>query len=210
MQNEGFTFAIMPGLKAVHKQIPDETSKDYLKFFNTQPYMAPTIMGIDLNLEEQGKHALACSMQKPLGGSMAALGDTLFWSILKPILALLCLISILSDYLTGVIITIVLYNLVQLWVRIWGFHKGYTKGPEGVLDMGRLLSVSKTGFAAYIIPFLAGIALCLGGRLTTYTFPLPIFLMIFAVSLIALRAKMDIFKIFYGIFILILIWTMLI
>lgn len=208
MQNIGFTNALLPGLKNTNPEKLTKIAERYLTFFNTQPYMAPTILGVNLNLIEQGQEETAIKLNSSLSGSLAALGDTFFWATLKPLMSLLFLIIIICDQLWGLFLVLVLYNSMHIWTMVWGFFQGYQNGPEGALSLGRLLSVDLSKNIALLIPFLSGMLLCLiinwKGIGQGY---LPGFIL-FAACIPATKSRLNPIWIVYGVFILSMIWTM--
>jgi PTS system mannose-specific IID component len=210
MQNIGFAYAMLPGLKEIHGDRAGEKAARYAGFFNTHPYMAPTIAGVFLKLEEQGRAEEADKIKPALCGSLAAMGDTFFWATLKPITALLLLLAVLVDQLWGMALVLLLYNGMHLWVMAWGFSRGYRDGPDGALALGRMLSVDRIRHVALMVPLLAGMVLA---------FPAPwhpgglvglgASVLVFLGAAVAYRLKLGVFRIFYGVFALALIWTMI-
>lgn len=208
MQTQGYLYAIMPGLASIHGQDLDDAIKRHNTFFNTQPYLAPTVIGINLNLEEQGQYSLISKVQPSVSGSLAAIGDSFFWATLKPIVALLGLLAVLFDAPLGIIMTLLLFNVVHFWIMIWGFHTGYSLGPEGAFKVGAAISVDKTRIASCAIPFLCGAVLALAAW-GTGSGNIFLGLALFLASYLALKIRLNSFIIFYGLFILILIWTII-
>ena len=219
MQNIGFIHAILPGLKAVMPGRVDEGIKRYLPFFNTQPYMAPTIMGVFLHLHEEGNEEMITRLSKSLSGSLAALGDTFFWATLKPLLALLCLISVFADQLWGIFLAVFLFNAAHLWVMAWGFLQGYRHGADGALALGRRLSIDATRILSLAIPFLSGIVLGLAavrfGTGDMFASVLPgvaggilMGLVLFIACTVLTKLRVGVFWFVYGVFALTVLWTM--
>ena len=206
MQNIGFSFMLMPGLSEL-KNAP-ERLQDYGRFFNTQPYMAPTIAGVDLNLEANGQAELADKLQRSLASSLAAIGDTLFWGTLKPLMGIIAVLSALLGSFWGIGLSLAAFNLIRGGVMSWGFEQGLRFGPQGALKVGSCLSVNRTGFLSYLISLLAGLSLML--TLPNNNLDASLMLVIFLASLVTVRLKISIFKVFYGVLALILLWTMLI
>jgi mannose/fructose/N-acetylgalactosamine-specific phosphotransferase system component IID len=208
MQNIGFTNAILPGLKNTDPEKLSKVAEHYLTFFNTQPYMAPTILGVTLNLIEQGQEETAIKINPSLSGSLAALGDTFFWATLKPLMSLLFLIMVICDRLWGLFLVLVLYNSMHIWTMVWGFFQGYRNGPDGALSLGRTLSVDLSKNIALLIPFLSGMLLCLiinwkgigQGYLAGFA--------LFAAVIPATKLRLNPIWIVYGVFILSMIWAM--
>lgn len=220
MQNIGFTHAILPGIKHIQPERVDESVRRYIPFFNTQPYMAPTIIGVYLHLHEHGKEEMISRLAPTLSGTLAALGDTFFWATLKPLLALSLLLCIFLDQVWGLVLCLVVYNTAHLWVMAWGFKAGYRDGADGALSMGKMLSIDMTRYISLAIPLLSGMVLGLsatwfaskGDLAATLpgidgTLVAGVILFLAGVCLMKLRAS--VFWLVYGVFALSMIWTML-
>ena len=208
MQYIGFIFSVAPGIRAFHKANPQINTGLGSKYFNTQPYMAPAAEGIYLNLVENGKSSDVDRVLPSVSSALAALGDSFFWAALKPILCLLCLISGLANWLWGILIVILIYNMIHFWIMGWGFWEGYKNGPQGALIVGKAISIEKSGMISLLIPFLCGTCLVVapGSLQAEYYMAIPAFI----ISVAAYYKKMDFLLIFYGLFILILIMTIII
>lgn len=207
MQYIGFIFSIAPGiraLKSVNPQIREELGSRY---FNSQPYMAPVAEGIYLNLVEHGNAADAARVLPSVSCALAALGDSFFWAALKPILCLLCLILGLSSWLWGILIAILIYNTIHFGIMGWGFWEGYRNGPQGALAVGKIVSIERADKISLLIPLLCGICLVITpGKLgVEYYIAIPVFML----SMLAFYKKINFLLIFYGLFILILIMTII-
>lgn len=209
MQNVGFVYAMLPGLKKLASDGLDSAANRYVKFFNTHPYMAPTIMGVFLKLEEQGDRETIDKLKQTMSSSLAAIGDSFFWAVLKPIIALLFLLAVMLDQLWGLALVLLLYNSIHIWVMVSGFKRGYRKGPGGALEIGRILSVDRSRRISYLIPLTAGMVTVVLSRWEGLGSGLPVSLPIFLGAAVAYRLKIGVFWIFYGVFTLTLIWTMI-
>lgn len=218
MQNIGFVYAMLPGLKRLFEDNPDKAVKRYVKFSNTHPYMAPTVMGVFMKLEEQGDLETIEKLKQTISSSLAAIGDTFFWATLKPIIALLFLLAVMAGRIWGIVLILLLYNSIHLWTMMWGFAHGYRNGPGGALEIGKILSLDRSRRISYSIPLLAGMVMAAlpqwelsrwdsaGNDLST---KLLTSILVFLASVTAYRFKIGTFWIFYGVFTLTLIWTII-
>ena len=220
MQNIGFSFALAPGLTHVLGENASRGIERSLSFFNTQPYMAPTIMGVYLHLYERGEETSIPKIGPSLSGSLAALGDTFFWATLKPIMALLLIVCVVTGAPWCALAVLVGYNAVHVWIMAWGFSQGYSKGMEGALAVGRAISINRTGRISLGIPFLCGVVLFLAAvRLAPpdipgvphvgHTPPGVLGGILFIAAFALARAGARIYWFVYGVFALSVIWTML-
>jgi len=149
MQNIGFCFAIAPVLLAVY---PDEARrksalKRHLEFFNTHPYCASIILGVVAQFEERAaqkgeiQSLEANRIKVGMMGPLAALGDTVYWSMLNPALALLGVGVVLTSPpgtwwpVLGPLLFLGLYTLAHLALRAGGIFVGYRRGIEIVRDL---------------------------------------------------------------------------
>ncbi len=219
MQNIGFTYTLIPGLKYILKDRADEAVRRSIPFFNTQPYMAPTIAGVCLHLYEKGEEDKIQRMVALLSSSLAALGDTFFWARLKPFAALLMLVCVMAGAPWGMVIVILAYNAIHFWIMGWGFLEGYHSGMDGALAVGKAISVDSTDRLPLAVSFLCGVVLCLSAlwfsRPGVTGAPVARFdtLMWLGIALLALHTalrKMNVhlFWFIYGVFALTVIWTM--
>ncbi|MEA3223479.1 MAG: PTS system mannose/fructose/sorbose family transporter subunit IID [Thermodesulfobacteriota bacterium] len=162
MQNIGFVYGLIPGLKNIYGDNTDkmdEAIRRYINFFNTQPYMAPLIMGMCLNGEKKGNPDAASQAKMSTAGALAAIGDSFFWGALKPIILLFALICVMINLLWGVLLALILFNCVHVWVMTKGFKKGYEEGPSAALRIGKILPMERVERIKYIIPFMCGVLL---------------------------------------------------
>lgn len=97
MQALAYCFSILPFLKFIHKDEPDELQKavkNHLQFFNTNPWMAPYILGVNIGIEEKEKNKVIetiNNIKASLMGPLAGMGDSIFvvvpWTVFGAIAA---------------------------------------------------------------------------------------------------------------------------
>ncbi len=207
MQNIGFVYAILPGLRAIHGNNYESFKnalKRYFTFFNTQPYMAPTIMGACLHHEAKGDAHRVEELQRTMESSLAAIGDTFFWQDLKPIASLLSLISVMLGHIWGIALAFIAFNVMHIWTMINGFELALKDGIQGVLKLGRKVSAEKSASISYIIPFLVGSSIVLISVYAEGIIPSPWLWLCFFAFLILQLTRVNSFLVFYGMSIIIL------
>jgi PTS system mannose-specific IID component len=217
MQNVGFAFAMAPALKRIYpdKQRRLQALKRHMEFFNTHPYMASLVMGSALKLEEDSfaagldPTAGITALKSGLMGPLAAMGDSLFWATLRPMVALLGVaaawmcpelppIAILAGYL-------MLVNLPHLALRLSALWQGHLLGFEVV---GFLRKIDTQGLIASLrlaAMVLLGATLSFFGRLShpASGSPMPfrddlLFVGAGLAMLMALRLRISVTKILLG------------
>lgn len=145
MQAMGFCVAMMPILKRVYADNPEELKaslKRHLEFFNTQPFVAAAIMGIIGAMEEKRANgadispATLSGVKVGLIGPLAGVGDPIFWGTIRPVLAALGAGIALTGSILGPIIFFVAFNAIRLATHWYGVKYGYEKGTELVENIG--------------------------------------------------------------------------
>ncbi|MGX8832785.1 PTS system mannose/fructose/sorbose family transporter subunit IID [Amedibacillus sp. YH-ame6] len=135
MQAAGWLWGILPGLKKIHTNQEDlkASMAHNLDFLNTHPFLVTFVMGIVLSLEQNKAdtdtiRSVRISAAGPLGG----IGDALFWLTLVPVTAGLTANMAMEGQITGAILFLVIFNLVQFVVRWWLMHWSYNLGTKAV------------------------------------------------------------------------------
>jgi len=140
----------------------------YLETYNTNPAMAGPLLGALGRLEERangGDEAAgreAERLRRALEAPLAARGDSLLWSALRPATVLLGALLAWGVGLPGIALFLILYNVVHLGIRAGGVYWGYAH-PD------RITALLRTSWPRHAVPLLrkasAGVLLLLAGFL---------------------------------------------
>lgn len=170
MQNVGYMYAMLPVIKKLYRNKEDQAAAitRHLEIFNTTPAVVPTIMGISAAMEEENANNPAFDVQSinaakaSLMGPLAGIGDSIFWGTVRIIAAGIG-VSIAKDgNLFGPLLFLVLYNLPNILVRIFGLKLGY---QVGVNSLDR---IQKEGLMDKIMALATIVGLCVvGGMVAT-------------------------------------------
>lgn len=170
MQNVGYMYAMLPVIKKLYRNKEDQAAAitRHLEIFNTTPAVVPTIMGISAAMEEENANNPAFDVQSinavkaSLMGPLAGIGDSIFWGTVRIIAAGIG-VSIAKDgNLFGSLLFLVLYNLPNILVRIFGLKLGY---QVGVNSLDR---IQKEGLMDKIMAVATIVGLCVvGGMVAT-------------------------------------------
>lgn len=170
MQNVGYMYAMLPVIKKLYRNKEDQAAAitRHLEIFNTTPAVVPTIMGISAAMEEENANNPAFDVQSinavkaSLMGPLAGIGDSIFWGTVRIIAAGIG-VSIAKDgNLFGPLLFLVLYNLPNILVRIFGLKLGY---QVGVNSLDR---IQKEGLMDKIMAVATIVGLCVvGGMVAT-------------------------------------------
>jgi PTS system mannose-specific IID component len=135
MQGLGFACAIAPLAAAQGEQVQHETSAlltRHLQRFNTHPYMATPIIGSVIRLESENRSSEVNDLKNALMGPYAAIGDSFFWSSLRPFSGIAAVCLAFKGFILAPLLFLALYTPAHLWVRIRGFVTGWQQGKNGI------------------------------------------------------------------------------
>jgi PTS system mannose-specific IID component len=138
LQNLGFFYLILPGLRSIYgDEIPAEVRQRHSAYFNTHPYFAPLVAGTTLRLETSrfvGEESeVDCDTYKNMVmAPFAAMGDALFWGGVRPLAALVGLLIASQGSLWAPVVFLVLFNLPHLFFRGSGLLLGYTQELKAI------------------------------------------------------------------------------
>lgn len=142
MLGSGFAFSLLPALRHLssgdEKELQDMVDR-HLEHFNAHPYLAAVAMGAVLRLEAEGADpATVRKLKVALRGPLGSLGDALVWATVLPGAALggLALYWLGAPMWIVVASFLVVFNVVHLGLRAWGFRAGLASGR----DVGRVLT----------------------------------------------------------------------
>ena len=143
----GFCYALMPVLHRLYdtKQERRAFLERHLEFFNAHPYTSSWLLGAIAKLEQEAvsqrweNDRPIHIFKERLYGPMGAIGDTLFWKLLKPVAAMVGILASMLFGIVGIAIFLVLYNVPHIWFRYSALVKGYNEG----FDLVRHISVRR-------------------------------------------------------------------
>lgn len=142
-QGLGWCVALLPSLTLIYgkKHVP-QALQSYLKYFNTNTFMAPTIAAATLSIEVATNRDEAVTIDghcypDVVMAPVAAVGDALFWGGLRPFLSVFALLFAVYGYWWSPLFLVVLFNLPACLFRIAGAWLGYYQGASVVLLIQR-------------------------------------------------------------------------
>lgn len=210
MQGLGFAFSMLP-LKLVVKGADGKNNEDFiakhLRMFNTNPYLAPAIIGSVVKIEEKGDGAgKADDIKRALMGPYAAIGDSFFWGALRLFSSALAVLLVLCGSILAPLTFMLIFFPVQLLVRINGFINGYHLGMDGfnyikALDLPSVSSRLHYG-SLLIIGLLAVLGLNANGEYGNslrILFPWLFSASVFLLSFLGALRQISTEKIIYGV-----------
>ena len=136
MQAGSFGWCLIPGLEKIYGKGSPEVGKAIktygLDFINTEQHAASFLMGLVLSMEENGSdRQLIRSMKTGLFGSLAGIGDAIFWFTLLPISGSIAASLSGQHMIIGPIFFIVFWTLMAL-SRVLFLKAGYKLGNNAI------------------------------------------------------------------------------
>lgn len=144
MQNLGFIYQLLPGLRRLYGDAPpSEVLRRYTEYFNTHPYLAPWVAGTVMRLEERQLSGEtppldAMAFRDMVMAPYAAMGDALFWGAIRPLAAVIGLCLAVQGIIWAPLVLLALYNLPHLTFRCGGWLIGYLQELRSVELLQRL------------------------------------------------------------------------
>jgi len=139
MLGVGFAFAAEPMLRALDRSGgspgggPEAFRAALARqshFFNAHPYLAALAVGAAARAETDGAPPERIErLRAALIGPLGSLGDRLIWAGWLPACAAVALLMVaFGARAWAVAVFLVLYNVVHVWLRVWGLRRGWRAG----------------------------------------------------------------------------------
>ena len=179
MQSIGFAVSMIPAIKRFYTKKEDqaEALTRHLEFFNTQPWVASSIMGVTAAMEREkaaGKdidEAAITNVKVGLMGPLAGVGDPIFWGTARIVLAALGASLAVTGNILGPLLFFFGMTAIRWATRWYGFKYGYEKGTQIVTEAGGNTLQKITQGASVMGLFVMG---SLVYRWTTINIPLKL------------------------------------
>lgn len=164
MQNGGWAYSMIPALKKLYTTKEDRAAalKRHLEFFNTHPYLAASILGVTLALEEDRANGAPVDdvaingVKVGMMGPLAGVGDPVFWFTARPIIGALGASLAISGNIVGPILFFVLWNVLRIAFLWYTQEFGYRAGSKITDDLSGGLLQKVTRGAAMMGMFVLG------------------------------------------------------
>jgi PTS system mannose-specific IID component len=151
LTNIGFLFSLGGVIRRLFKSGEQKSRVmiRHLQSFNTHPFMASYILGMvtaresrlrDTSLNEDEEEHITM-LKRSTMGPLAAIGDALFWSAVRPIASLIAVAIVLVGFpnvkimIWGPVVFLVAFNLPHLVCRVQGVFQGYVRGTRIIKDI---------------------------------------------------------------------------
>lgn len=164
MQNGGYAFTMIPAIKKLYKEKTDQIAalKRHMEFFNTHPYLASPVIGVNLALEQEKANGAPVDDKAIQGvkigmmGPLAGIGDPVFWFTVRPILGAMCAAIAIDGNLLGPILFFLLWNSIRFAFMWYTQEFGYQVGNRITENLSGNLLTNITRGASILGMFILG------------------------------------------------------
>ena len=117
--------------------------KRHLEFFNTHPYVASPILGVEMALEEQRANGADIDDETIQGvkvgmmGPLAGVGDPIWWGTVRPVLGAFAAGMAQGGSIMGPIIFFVVWDVLRMGFLWYTQDLGYKQGTNIYAKLGR-------------------------------------------------------------------------
>jgi PTS system mannose-specific IID component len=148
MQNVGWLFSLWPVFRRLYADPAERAraAQAHADYFNTHPYTADIILGVVAAMEERCARDASfdrgaiLAAKKVMSGPLSALGETVFWATLRPLLLVVAVtagaLSPRSGWIWAPALYLLFFNAIHVGVKAGGLAAGYKRG----LDVAVFLS----------------------------------------------------------------------
>lgn len=171
----GLTHAMLPLLRRIHAGDPERlraSVERQLQSFNAHPYLSALAVGALARMEHEGASGEEIErFRTALRGPLGTLGDRTVWAEWRPFCLLLGVTAFgmgLGPWLSAGVF-LVIYNVGHLWVRAWGYRRGWEEGRAVGKSLRQFPLDRLTDRLWPVTMFLLGGATVLLGRMVVDT-----------------------------------------
>lgn len=171
-QNLGYSFAMVPVIKALYKDNPEKGKKSLersLDFMAITPHLSTLLMGINAAMEEENASndyfddTSISAVKTSLMGPLAGIGDSLIVGTLRIIATGVAISFASKGNILGPILFLLLFNIPSLLIRYFGLKYGYKYGSFFITNAAKSGIMDKVTYAASVVGLTA-----IGGMIANY------------------------------------------
>ena len=147
MQRGGWWFALAPWLRGLDQPARRAWFARERAVFNTNPYLAPVLLGARCRIEEDHSPDLAERFDATLQRTFGSLGDALFWRALRPLWFLGTALAGIAFGPIAILVSWLVFAAGVFLVHRLGLAWGYWHGIDVVdrLGVARLHALAHAG-----------------------------------------------------------------
>jgi len=128
MQRTGWWVGHVPWLRRQDESARLEWFSRQRAFFNTNPYLAPVLLGARCRIEEDHSAELADRVETTMQRTLGSLGDVLSWRAARPFWFLATALAGVALGPVAVLVSWLIFSAAVLIIHrvglVWGYHHG--------------------------------------------------------------------------------------
>lgn len=128
MQRTGWWVGHAPWLRRQEEPARREWFRRQRAFFNTNPYLAPVLLGARCRIEEDNSAELADRVEATMQRTLGSLGDALSWRAVRPFWFLGTALAGFALGPVAVLVSWMIFGAAVLIIHrvglVWGYHHG--------------------------------------------------------------------------------------
>jgi len=169
-QGNGYGMTMVPAIKQFYKDGTEEAKQALLRstqFFNCTYETAPFIMGLNAAMEKERSQVGEAFDTESIGatkaalmGPLSAIGDSVFWGVVRVVAASIAIPLAAAGNLLGPILFLLVFHIPSIATRYYLLKLGYTAGSKF------LSSVSETGILKQITYCVSLVGMIMVGTMT--------------------------------------------
>jgi mannose/fructose/N-acetylgalactosamine-specific phosphotransferase system component IID len=156
MQRTGWWVGIAPWLRRRDESTRREWLGRQRAFFNTNPYLAPVLLGARCRIEEDHSVELADRVEVTMQRTLGSLGDSLSWRAVRPVWFLATALAGIALGPVAVLVAWLIFGVGVLTVHRVGLVWGYRHGLDVVDRLAELPLYPISNAGRRVAAILAG------------------------------------------------------
>lgn len=170
LQGLGALFILAPALRYLYLgDVRKEAFKRHLGYFNTHPFLASSVLGTAIAMEESASRGevsevSAVDFSSIMMAPYAAMGDAFFWGGVRPLAVVVGLFFAARGSVWACLAVLLIFNLPHLYFRLGGFFRGYREG------VGMIETIQRWHLPDLAIRLKEATVILLGGLCATWLY----------------------------------------
>lgn len=136
MQGGGLGFTLLPFLARLYGNEPRRLAEAVARhsgFYNGHPYLSTVAAAVLARMESEGASSQEMErFKQAVVSPLGSLGDRLVWARLRPLCSMTAVLIFVAGgpWWLAVALFLVMYNVGNLGLRIWGLRAGFREGRQ--------------------------------------------------------------------------------
>lgn len=161
--HSGYTFSLLPVLDKIYndKEERIKAKKRHMEYFNVTTAVAGLPLGISIAMEEEKAknpefdEKSINNVKTALMGPLSAIGDTIFWVVLRILATSLVIGMAANGNPFAAILFLLIYNIPNFLTRWYSLKYGYEMGVDFMVSSQKSGVMDKVTYACSVVGLMA-------------------------------------------------------